>query len=189
MAGDIEIELKFPLKNGEELVTFLDKRASFKKESRQHDIYYNPPDRDLLKNPKDVNEWFRVRLNGDSAQINYKDFQPHGERLKTHCIEYETDVASYDQLEKILRALGFTKLTDVKKLRKIWEYKDAEISLDAVDELGDYLEIEYKGGLTDVDEVRNYLFSILKEIRAATGEIEIHGYPYLLLVQKGLLKA
>ena len=189
MGQDIEIELKLPLKNSAAVAKFLDKHAKFKRETKQHDIYFNPPHRDFLANPDNVDEWFRIRLAGDSAQINYKDFQPHDQVVKTHCTEYETDVASYDQLNKILAALNFVKLVDVKKLRKIWDYGDVEVSLDSVDELGDFIEVEYKGEAIGIEAARKHLFAALKELGAEPGEIDYRGYPYLLMEKKGLLNA
>jgi predicted adenylyl cyclase CyaB len=146
MSNDIEIELKLPLLNGEEVESFLHKSATFKYESFQHDT-----------------------------------------KLKTHCIEYETNVDSYDQLRKILEALNFAKLVDVKKTRKAWDYMDTEVSVDSVEGLGSYIEVEYKGRLTEVKKAREHLFDVLKTIGAKTGKLDLRGYPYLVLEKQGLL--
>lgn len=189
MANDVEIELKLPLKNREAVIDFLHNKAKFKYEKQQHDTYFNAPHRDFLQDPDNVDEWLRIRIAGETAQINYKDWQPHDKREKTHCTEYETEVASSDQLLKIFTALNFVKITDVKKLRRSWDYKEAEISIDSVEELGDYIEVEYKGSLKDVEEVRRHLFAVLAELGAETGKIDYRGYPYLLLEKKGLIGA
>src|SRR6202035_2696994 len=118
---------------------------------------------------------------------NYKDQQPHGVEIKTHAIEYETDVSSLDQLRKILHALGFRKLIDVKKVRRVWEYLDVEISLDEVEELGSFIELEYKGQLTDVAAARKQLFSVLEKLGAKTDTLAVKGYPHLLLAKKKLI--
>jgi adenylate cyclase class 2 len=186
--SDVEIELKLPLKNRKEVEALLNKLADFKHKSFQHDAYYNAPHRDFLENSDNVNEWFRVRLSEGEAQINYKDFQPHDAKIKTHCIEYEANVDSEDQLNKILEALNFVRLIDVKKLRKAWHYLDTEVSIDSVENLGDFIEIEYKGSHTDVDTARDHLFAVLKKLGAKTGELDTRGYPYLLLEKRGLLK-
>jgi predicted adenylyl cyclase CyaB len=187
MAKDIEIELKLPLKNGQYVADFLNKNGKFKYENYQDDSYYNPAHRDFLENKDNVNEWLRIRKDGDRALITYKDWQPHETRIKTHAIEYETGIDSYDQLEKIFGALNLKKLIHVKKVRKSWNFKDTEISIDEVEELGSFIEVEYKGNLSDVEQARKYLFKILEEIGAETGELETRGYPYLLLAKKGLL--
>lgn len=187
MASDVEIELKFPIHNSNRVIDFLNQNAEFKHEKRQHDIYYNHPSRDFLADKTDVNEWFRIRIGGDEAEVNYKDFQPHGAKMKTHCIEYETAVSSYDQLSKILDALGFRELIAVKKTRQIWMYDDVEISMDEVDELGSFIELEYKGQMSDVAEVRKYLHEVLRTIGANEGTPASRGYPHMLLISKGLI--
>jgi len=187
MAKDIEIELKFPLKNAHYVIDFLTKEAEFKYEKSQHDVYYNHSSRDFLKDNDNVNEWLRIRVSGDEAEINYKDWQPHDAKVKTHCPDSATTVSSYDQLGKILNALDFKKMIEVKKNRKSWSYKDTEISVDSVDDLGEFIEVEYKGNLDDVEEARKYLFEVIQAISAETDELDLKGYPYLLLKAKGLL--
>jgi adenylate cyclase class 2 len=187
MSNDIEIELKFPLKNAQTVIDFLNKNAVFKYEKSQHDVYYNHPSRDFLEDNDNVNEWLRIRVSGNEAEINYKDWLPHEAKVKTHCTEYETTVSSYDQLRKILDALNFKKMIEVKKNRKSWNYMETEISIDSVYSLGEFIEVEYKGSLSDVVEARKHLFEIIKTISAETGELDLNGYPYLLLKAKGLL--
>lgn len=187
MAKDLEIELKLPLNNRDQVVEGLNTNARFQYEANQHDAYFNAPHRDFLQNPDNVNEWLRIRISGDTAQINYKDWQPHDAKVKTHCVELETSVDSYDQLAKILNALNFEKLIDVKKNRKAWIYKDVEVAIDAVEGLGDFIELEYKGPGEDIETARKHLFEVLSELGAQTGELDRRGYPYLLLEKKGLL--
>lgn len=183
----VEIEIKLPIFNGDEVIAFLQKNGTFLHESSQLDEYYNLPHRDLLANPQDVTEWFRIRVSNGQAQINYKDFQPHGAKIKTHCKEYEANVDSYDHLSEILTALNFTKLVEVKKLRKSWDFQDAEISIDSVDGLGHFIEVEYRGDLDDIAAARKYLFTVLERLGAKTGESDTKGYPWLMLEKQGLL--
>lgn len=188
MTKNIEIELKLPLLNGSEVAKFLTKNGTFKFEAFQHDVYYNAPNRNFLENSDNVNEWFRVRIANGKAQVNYKDWQPHESKIKTHCNEFETNVDSFEQLSEILNALNFMKLIDVKKTRKAWDYMDAEVSIDSVEGLGDFIEIEYKGEIENVEDARKHLFKILKKLAARTKELDIRGYPYLLLEKNALLQ-
>lgn len=189
MAKNIEIELKFKLHNAGAVEAYLTANAAHQYTSFQHDVYFNPPHRDFLQDQTNISEWLRIRVQPDKAQINYKDWQPRDNPVKTHCIEYETDVASYEQLRHILDALNFSQLIEVKKTRKAWLFKDAEVSIDSVEELGDYIEVEYKGNsLENVDKVRDYLHSIVTELGAKTDGLDLKGYPFGLLEKKGLLK-
>lgn len=185
--SNIEIELKFPLLNSNDVQKYLNKKAKFKFESFQHDIYFNPPHRNFLEHKDNVCEWFRIRVSNQKAEINYKDWLPHDVKIKTHCNEYETEVSSYDQLRNILDKLNFIKLIEVKKTRKIWDYNDVEISIDIVEDLGEFIEVEYKGSLNNVEDIRKYLFQTLFEIKAKTQEIDLKGYPFLLLEKYKLI--
>jgi adenylate cyclase class 2 len=188
MPKNIEIELKFQLLNTDAVIAFLTKHAAFQYESFQHDIYYNAPHRDFLENEANISEWLRVRVEKDKAQLNYKDWQPHESSIKTHCKEFETEVGSYEQLRLILKVLNFKKLIEVKKTRRAWLYADVEVSLDAVEGLGEYLELEYKGKLTNIEEARHYLHTVAEAIGAKTKGLDLKGYPFGLLKAKSLLK-
>ena len=189
MPIDTEIELKLPLLNRSGVTQYLSQHAAFAFESFQHDVYYNPAHRNFLEDQGNVNEWLRIRIAGGKAQINYKDWQPHNAQFKTHCVEYETSADSYDQLKKIFNALNFTELVEVKKIRKVWNYGDVEISIDSVEELGDFIELEYKGELDDIAAARSLLLQALTDLQAKTQELDTRGYPYLLLEKHGLIAA
>ncbi len=185
MSKNVEIELKFQLLNTTTVVSYLSKNADFQYESFQHDVYYNAPHRDFLANKDNISEWLRIRIEKDKAQINYKDWQPHDKAIKTHCKEFETGVESYEQLTHILNALDFQQLVEVKKTRRAWLYMDVEVSIDSVDNLGQYLEVEYKGDkLANVQKVRDYLHEVVKKLGAKTKGLDLKGYPYGLLEKR-----
>lgn len=188
MANNIEIELKLPLLNAEKVRAYLKSHGKHSYTSEQRDIYYNAPHRDFLANPDEVNEWFRVRVEKDKAHLNYKDWQPHDTAIKTHAIEYETNLDSFEQLSNILNALDFTKLVEVNKLREAYDILETEVSIDTVEDLGSFIELEYKGKGSDIEAARAHLHEVLRKIGAETGELDTRGYPYLLLEKNNLLK-
>ncbi len=63
--------------------------------------------------------------------------------MSHYCDEYETPVEDLKTLEKILTTLDFRIITVVDKVRTTWKYKDYEIAIDAVNDLGNFVEIEY----------------------------------------------
>ncbi|HUB92922.1 MAG TPA: CYTH domain-containing protein, partial [Verrucomicrobiae bacterium] len=78
---------------------------------------------------------------------------------------------------------------EVKKTRRAWMYMETEVSIDSVEELGDYLEVEYKGSaLTEVSEVRAYLHEVTEKLGAETSGIDLKGYPFGILEKRKLLK-
>ena len=116
----IEIEIKLPLLNQTEVIRYLEEKAAFECESHQVDYYYNAPHRNFLENPQNICEWLRLRVSGDKYELNYKDWLPHDEKIKTHCKELETKVTSFDDLRDILEVLDFKLLITVDKIRKSW---------------------------------------------------------------------
>ncbi len=183
----IEIELKFPLLNAAELEKKLNITSEFKYSTTQIDTYYNAPHRNFLAIPERVKEYLRLRQSNNKFSICYKNFHPKDTVESTHCDEYECTVSSYTHMELLLKALNFEPIVTVKKCRKVWTSGDIEISIDTLDDLGEFIELEYKGSLTDVLSVREHLSSFLKTIGAETGIIDERGYPYLLMKKKGLL--
>jgi len=79
------------------------------------------------------------------------------------------------------------ELIEVKKTRKVWNIDDVEISIDKVEDLGEFLEIEYKGNDSNINSIREYLFSFISRIGAQTKEVDLKGYPFLLLEKKTVL--
>jgi adenylate cyclase class 2 len=68
---NIEIELKFPLKNPEEVAKFLNEKAELKsRDVTQKDTYFTAPHRDFLA-VKYPFEWLRLRESEKGASMDY----------------------------------------------------------------------------------------------------------------------
>lgn len=180
MAKNIEIEIQVNIEKSEALRAFLKENAEFKSENRQIDEYFSPAHRDFTS-VRPVAEWLRLRDSGRHHSITYKNWHHEGEK-SFYCDEYETEVGDSGQVRKILVALDFKPLVLVDKTRQIWLYKDFEISLDSVKNLGEFVEIEYKGEeAADPKETTGRMVKLLKEIGCGEIKINYMGYPYLLL--------
>ena len=182
---DIEIEIQVKIENSDHLIEFLKKEAEFKKEKHQIDDYFTPCHKNFIKE-KPVREWLRIRNEGDKSFINYKNWHYDENGRGNYCDEYETEIERPEQMEKILKSLDFKLLTTVDKLRKTWTYKDYEIDLDFVKDLGDFVEIEYIGSNEAVDpkEITDEMINFLKELQCGKIEINYVGYPFQLLFPK-----
>lgn len=99
---------------------------------------------------------------------------PEGAEIRTYCEETE-----YEMLSKI--KLRYKFCTFIDKFRQSFIYKDCEISIYKVKNLGDYIEIEYKGTNSNIEEVIAFLNYILKEISAEVGPADHKGYAYNIL--------
>ena len=63
-------------------------------------------------------------------------------------------------------------------------YKDVEISIDQVEELGAFIELEITTHFDDPKVAKSYLYDIVKEIGAEVGEEDYRGYPFILLEKR-----
>lgn len=181
--ADTEIELQMSVERSEPLVDFLKKNGRFEREIHQVDEYFSPPHRDFLA-VRPVKEWLRLRNEGGRYSINYKNwyFEQDG-KTSYYCDEFETEIADVGKVRKIFEALNFKRLVTVDKVRKIWMYGDFEISLDSVKGLGDFVELEYKGGDANADpkKIGQEMIDFLKQVGCGKLQINYQGYPFLLL--------
>lgn len=179
--GDREIEIQVRISDSKKLESFLATNGVFSGEKYQKDEYYSPVHRDFLAK-KPISEWLRLRKS-DSNYITYKKYYYNEHGKSTHCDEYETAITEIDQLEKIFTALDFKPLITVEKTRKTWDYQDYEVAIDSVTDLGNFVEIEYKGSDESVYPVKiaEEMIEFLKQVGCGKIERNFVGYPFMLL--------
>ena len=100
--------------------------------------------------------------------------------------ELNTAVESGEVFEKMLDRLGFTKTTEVNKWRENYRFSDAAISLDEVDELGTFVEIEIMAE-DENSNVAVLIQRIAKEI-GVSGEPILASYLELLLSKRSAVQ-
>ena len=177
-----EIEIQVTVENKDNLIKFLEENALFKLVTRQVDEYLNAPDRDFLS-VRPVTEWLRLRQTREAALMTYKKahYTPEGECHFRD--EFETTIGDIDQARKILLALGYTPLVTVDKIRKTWRYQEYEVALDEVQDLGLFVEVEYKGeDLKDPKLITDQMVEFLKQAGCGKIKRNYSGYPYILLL-------
>ena len=177
-----EIEIQVQVENSQPLLEFLKEQAVFKYEQRQVDEYFSPKDNDYLKK-RPVREWLRLRSEGKVNSINHKYWQDSDDGKTHYCDEHEVQVDDSQSMKKILLALDFRSIVTVDKLRKVWHFKDYEISLDGVKGLGDFIEIEYIGQDETVDpkKVTEGMVDFIKDKKCGEIKRNYRGYPFMLL--------
>jgi len=187
---DVEIEIKIALDKDILLRVKenLKKVATFTKKSHQTDEYFTPAHRNFVE-PKFPFEWLSIRKRGDKTILNYKHWHPEDAEIRTHCDEFETETENSEQLNKMFAALNFKKLVTVEKEREVFVYNDEfEIALDAVKELGYFIEIEAIKDFGGIEATREKLFEFAKNLGCDASKTDERGYPYLLMKRKGLIK-
>ena len=181
---DKEIEIQVRVSDVDKLEAFLAKNAKFKGEKYQKDEYYSPSHRDFLAE-KPVAEWLRLRESKTNS-ITYKNWHYDHNGNSHYCDEYETGVDDVEKLRKIFAVLDFRPIIIVEKTRRTWDYADYEVAIDVIMDLGDFVEIEYKGSDKSADPavVTDGMIKFLKKVGCKKIERNFVGYPFMLLYPK-----
>lgn len=135
-----EVEVKVKINSVGDVKKDLEEKGfSFSLPIEQRDVIYaNPkilPSYDKFTTSSD---FLRVRRTKDKNYFTFK--RPQTGELDV--IERETEISNPEQVEDILKFLGFEKAVNVNKKRMIAKRGDYEVSLDEVEGLGSFLEVE-----------------------------------------------
>ncbi|MCC4769014.1 class IV adenylate cyclase [Methanosarcina sp. DH2] len=121
----------------------------------QSDTYFAAPYRDFAK----TDEALRIRSLGGQAVLTYKG--PKLDKVSKTREELETPVDEATTA-KIFQALGFSEAGVVRKKREIFSAGGITICLDAVEGLGEFLEVEINvSDEKDLESSRDQLFKFL----------------------------
>jgi adenylate cyclase class 2 len=114
--------------------------ATPRRRVRQVDTYYDAPHRDFAE----TDEAFRLRREfqgeTETAKLTYKG--PLVEAASKTREEHEVEVSDGLEADAIAEGLGFTPAATVEKDREFFEVDDYTVTLDAVDGLGTFVEVE-----------------------------------------------
>ena len=132
-----EVEVKFQVDYLEDIEYFLiEQKAELVEMVMQVDYYFNHPSRDFSS----TDEALRVRQEGDKFYLTYKG--PKIDSATKTRKEIEFGIEDKEKMIDILESLSFSKALIVSKERRIFKLNQLIISLDAVDSLGNFVEIE-----------------------------------------------
>ncbi len=165
-----EIEIKSHLKNKQAVISKLEKLGCvLSAPIRQIDTVYTKiigRVDEFLKN----NHFVRIREKSDGSnvltvKINKSRTKTADELVK---IEHETEIEDAKEMESILFMMGYSISNKVVKIRQTAKYKEYEICLDDVEELGSFIEIEKMAQNDFADE-----HIILDELNSFMASLEI----------------
>ena len=119
----------------------------------------------------------RVRNEGDKKFMTYK-----GAQLKKDGVweEYEFKIDEVKKTVEMFKAMGLEEVIVVKKYRKEYVLDGLTICLDAIDDLGNFIEIE---SLDDKNINKNSLKSLMRKLSIKENEILHKGYVTMLLIK------
>ncbi len=178
----VEIEAKFPLYNKKIAINKLNEVGiPTETNNIQKDIYYTPAHKNFLEG-ETISEWLRIRNTNNEKTINYKNWSNNKGNNKISCKEIEIGIDDYNGMIEMFEALDFKKIIVVEKVRNSWEYNGIVISLDTINNLGDFIELEFKTNLFDNEEDSlNYIKETIKGLDIEVGEQIFAGYPQLIM--------
>lgn len=141
-----EVELKVRADHEQVRDRLDDLGATHVERLRQEDSYYDAPDRDFAK----TDEALRIRRQSEGtdekALVTYKGplIDPKSKTRE----EAETAIEDDEAMQSILEGLGYEVAATVSKERDSYSLGECTVTLDSVDGLGEFVEVELE---TDAD--------------------------------------
>ncbi|WP_407393420.1 class IV adenylate cyclase [Methanobrevibacter sp.] len=165
----IEVEVKAKIDSFKEIEEKLEKLGAEKsKHEFQEDIYFNSPVVDFAK----TDEALRIRTTKQNDETNifitYKG--PKIDQKSKTRKEIEMGIEDSQKCAGIFEEIGFNKVRAVRKNRQYYKYENFEISLDDVEGLTPYMEIEVElNDGEDYSEAQNSIFELFEELGITDG--------------------
>jgi adenylate cyclase, class 2 len=168
-----EVEMKFPAPDAADLERRLAEfGATLSAEKAETDVYFAHPARDYAQ----TDEALRLRRKGDEFFITYKGPKIDSTTKTRQEIEIPlaTDEPGFQAWFALLGSLGFRAAGQVKKRRRKaqipWQGRMVEGSLDEVEQVGAYFEIELIADAEGLDAARASLRTLANALRLPAGE-------------------
>lgn len=173
----IEVEVKAKIDSFKEMEERLEKIGAKKsKKEFQEDIYFASPIVDFAK----TDEALRIRTTNNDIFITYKGPKLNS-KAKTRK-EVEMSIESAEKAKDIFEEIGFKEVRTVRKNRQYYTYENFEISLDDVEGLNPYMEIEIVlNDGNDYSEAQNKIFELFEKLGITDG---FERTSYLELLEK-----
>lgn len=177
-----EIEMKFRVDSFDAFIAAVQAVGGhFGEEVIQCDRYFNHPSRDF----GETDEALRVRTIGDHSKVTYKG--PVLDRTVKLRKEIEVSIgqgsADGEQFAEILTALSFREVRTVTKHRRAadvdWQGRHFEMTLDRVEGLGEFVEVETIADEPNKDAARDAVLALTQAM--GLGESEPRSYLQMLL--------
>jgi adenylate cyclase, class 2 len=177
-----EVEQKFPVANLQDLERrLLELGATISPPHTEADLYFAHPARDF----RQTDEALRIRRKGEKNYVTYKG--PKIDATTKTRREIELPVLSGEEMASnwraLLEALGFRPVAEVRKSRRkakiLWQSREVEGSLDDVEGVGSYFELELIAEPEGIDAAKFCIGSLATHL--GLQESERRSYLELLL--------
>ena len=187
----MEIELKIPLKailSPIDVISFLSHEfGSSSEEIRQIDYYFSSPIRNFAITDEALRiRQIQARSGEEIIELTYKG-PKLGESMKIR-EEITLETSNITDVKKFLQNLGFQVVATVKKKRTNWLVRELTISVDEVEDLGSFLEIEIQTPTDNLEKIhksKEQIINLVKKILPNwSGEDERKSYLELLMARQ-----
>lgn len=172
----MEIEIRAAINNLTEIESkILEKGAILFKEKQQEDVYFGEM---CLYEKIGYSFMMRVRDEEGNIFLTYKGARTNKDG---EWEEYEFPVENKLSAVEMLKSMGLEKIVQISKKRKEYKFGDFSICLDNIEELGNFIEIEYLS--SDADEGKRRLMKLARDFNIGDEDIIQKGYITMLLVK------
>lgn len=124
----------------------------------QSDTYFDHPGRSFAN----TDEALRIRRADGRATLTYKG--PKVDEASKTRRELETVIDDAEAARAILDALGFEPVAEVRKTRDRYALDGYVVTLDAVDGVGEFVEVEAEGEEADIGALRDGAKAVLDRL-------------------------
>ncbi|MEA1999176.1 MAG: class IV adenylate cyclase [Euryarchaeota archaeon] len=178
----IEVETKLKINNIEQMEDRLKGlKGTYKDEKTELDLYFDHQDTRIFRNGGAL----RVRDADGKYRLTYKG--PKKDDETTSREEIEIGIESAREMQKILAELGFYMLCEVRKQRKTYLLGDLIVTLDEVEGLGEFIELEGKASNdAEYKEKKKEIFMLLNDLELSSEVISKKSYLEMILDEKRL---
>ncbi len=165
----IEVEVKAKINSFKEIEDKLENIGAVKsKKEFQEDIYFNSPVVDFAKS----DEALRIRTTRENDHTNifitYKG--PKIDSASKTRKEIEMGIDDAVKCSEIFEEIGFKKVRTVRKNRQYYKFENFEISLDDIEGLEPYMEIEIAlDDGADYSDAQNKIFEFFERLGITDG--------------------
>ena len=161
----IEVEVKAKIDDFKEMEEKLENIGAVKSKTEfQEDIYFASPIVDFAE----TDEALRIRTTNNNTFITYKGPKLN-DKAKTRK-EVEMTIENSEKATDIFTEIGFREVRTVRKNRQYYTYENFEISLDDVEGLNPYMEIEIAlDDSEDYSQAQDEIFKLFEKLGITDG--------------------
>ena len=161
----IEVEVKAKIDSFKEMEEKLENIGAVKSKTEyQEDIYFASPIVDFAQ----TDEALRIRTTNNNTFITYKGPKLN-DKAKTRK-EVEMTIENSEKATDIFTEIGFREVRTVRKNRQYYTYENFEISLDDVEGLSPYMEIEIAlDDSEDYSQAQDEIFKLFEKLGITDG--------------------